>query len=248
MTGPGNHDDDLLDLLEPEPEPDEKYAAIKGCLNVIRASRGQGHSCRSRSRSTKRAGSEPKYAFITRESGVCIRNQYAFATRDQDVTRYGDLRRGVMKQVTEAAVLQLEILKGDCDRENFVLQLHTEPSHSCELVDLFEDEGRFDTAYQHCVQTITSLAHERFYVGITKSPIQRWYWLAKGHKNFWHQMILLVATTGPAAGRLEVAVIEFSKQYHTCENKGIHGRDRASIGQPASTHTSHGKYINVHNM
>ena len=241
MTGPGAHDDDLLDMLEPEPEPDVKYAAIKECLSVIRASRGQGHSCRSRSRSSKRAGSEPKYAFaalytIREESG------------DQDVTRYGDLRRDMMKQVTEAAVLQLEILKGDCDRENFVLQLHTEPSHSCELVDLFEDEGRFDTAYQHCVQTITSLAHERFYVGITKSPIQRWYWLAKGHKNFWHQMILLVATTGPAAGRLEVAVIEFSKQYHTCENKGIHGRDRASIGQPASTHTSHGKYINVHNM
>ena len=236
MTGPGNHDDDLLDLLEPEPEPDEKYAAIKGCLNVIRASRGQGHSCRSRSRSTKRAGSEPKYAFATRESG------------DQDVTRYGDLRRDVMKQVTEAAVLQLEILKDDCDREKFVLQMHTEPSHSCEIVDLFEDEGHFDTAYQHCVQTIASLAHEKFYVGITKSPTERWHWLGNGHKNFWHQMILLVATTGPAAGRLEVAVIEFSKQYHTCENKGIHRRDRASIGQPASTHTSHGKYINVHNM
>ena len=228
MTGPGNHDDDLLDLLEPEPEPDEKYAAIKECLNVIRASRGQGHSCRSRSRSTKRAGSEPKYAFTTRESG------------DQDVTRYGDLRRDVMKQVTEAAVLQLKILKGDCDSDQFVLQLHNEPSHSCEVVDLLEDEERFDTAYQHCLQTIASLAHERFYVGITKNPTERWHWPVKGHKNSWHQMILLVATTGPAAGRLEVAVIEFSKQYHTCENKGIHGRDRASIGQPASTHIIHG--------
>ena len=244
MTGPGNHDDDLLNLLDPEPEPDEKYSAIKECLYFIRASRGQGHSCRSRSRSrsrsTKRAGSEPKYAFATRESHDM---RYAFATRDQDVTRYGDLRRDMMKKVTESALLQLQILEDDCDRGNFVLQLHTEPSHSCELVDLFEDEDSFDTAYQHCVQTIASLAHEKFYVGITKSPTERWHWLENGHKNFWHQIILLVATTGPAAGRLEVALVEFSKQYHTCENKGIHRRDSASIGQPASTHTSHGKYI-----
>jgi len=191
MAGPGKHGDPLLDLLEPEPEPDKRYAAITEYCQGLRLGYGRAPS-RSRSRSPRRAGSS---------------------------VSDGTLRRNMMRQVTEGAIHQLAILRNDCDPE-IVRQLETDPSTppSCDLVDPIEVEEFFDAAYRHCVQTIASLARDKFYVGICCSPLGRWHNPGYGHVHEWHQMNLLVVTTGGAAAKLERALIQEFKGYPTCRN------------------------------
>ena len=196
MAGPGGHGDALLDLLEPAPEIDDRYAAIAKCCQYLRVGYGRVSS-RSRSRSRSRS---PRRAWSS--------------VRDRT------LRRHMMSQVTEGAISQLNLL--DHRHPEIVMQLESDPRTSPDyiLVDPIEVEEFFDVAYQHCAHIIDSMTREKFYIGICCSPKQRLTVRGMGHRESWHEMNLLLVTTGDVAARLEMALIHEYKKYPTCSNIG----------------------------
>ena len=198
IAGPSKHGDALLDLLEPEPELDARHAAIKRCCEGLRSGSMQAPH-RSPSRSCSRS---------PRRAGISVIG--------------GGLRENLMKQVTDGAIKQLEILRNGCVHE-IVLQMETDPSTapSRNLVDPIEVEEFCAGTYQHCVHIIASVTWGKFYIGICCSPLQRWLNREHGHVNNWCRMILLVVTTGGAAAKLEKALIHEFRRYPTCTNIGV---------------------------
>ena len=198
IAGPSKHGDALLNLLEPEPELDARHAAIKRCCEGLRSGSMQAPH-RSPSRSCSRS---------PRRAGISVIG--------------GGLRENLMKQVTDGAIKQLEILRNGCVHE-IVLQMETDPSTapSRNLVDPIEVEEFCAGTYQHCVHIIASVTWGKFYIGICCSPLQRWLNREHGHVNNWCRMILLVVTTGGAAAKLEKALIHEFRRYPTCTNIGV---------------------------
>ena len=126
-----------------------------------------------------------------------------------------------MSQVTKGAIEQLNLLSHRCHPE-IVMQLESDPRTSPDyiLVDPIEDEEFFDVAYQHCAHIIGSMTREKFYIGICCSPKQRLTVGEMAHRESWHEMNLLLVTTGDVAARLEIALIHEYKNYPTCLNIG----------------------------